>query len=595
MPIYIGHVMNKFLLALLLTSAIAPLSCFATEKNLTEEVSIEKSVPKVGTPQTQSIDQENLKCALEILKKNASELKSMYELGIKEAVNLFKMSQNPANINGEIDFTDDLFQLMGGAIDYGKDHGWPDGCRRDNRFKAINLLRAASYYMESYSHIMSFCIFLEKETTKDNILCVESNLKSLLSSALSKSMQSEEIKQTKEEISKFGEYPDIDRKSLILSPWLSAIEYLNKSVSSTQHQELPAPDNKREIFSKLIKSYSEEIMKFDKDLTNLSIYFISYQYVKNKDFYGKNDIYQKLIERIKGFNSQKLETQLQSHIKNDAEPFLKFANSFDDYIKDKVLNSALFPKENLEEDEWLSPSMKKQMTKKNVTVTKKTKKEVCEEETDQKKSKEAKESKSTKKKEPKKGDSSKKKAKKEKKKPEEKVKKEEQSHHPKKTWEEKLEEKGIELKPTEIETRVDFNLDYNPFLTKEVVEKLLDIYGNQSGKTSFGDYQTQGWGTNDDFFSVLTSAGWLENQYRLENGKVVNEKHGSSTVSLFAPKFKNAKSIYLKFHGDHKKHLKMRPIAQHFIVENLEKQGYTKDFLREYYTKNKDNFEKNKV
>ena len=126
------------------------------------------------------------------------------------------------------------------------------------------------------------------------------------------------------------------------------------------------------------------------------------------------------------------------------------------------------------------------------------------------------------------------------------------------------------------------------YFTKGVVEKFLDIFGNRLGEPQPKPgkcYQTQGWGQSDDFVAVLRSAGWLINQREVADGRIINEKHSSSTISFQMPSIPGVKLIYFKFHGDHESGLTMREIARHFIIKALENSGYPEAFWLEYYQK----------
>lgn len=135
----------------------------------------------------------------------------------------------------------------------------------------------------------------------------------------------------------------------------------------------------------------------------------------------------------------------------------------------------------------------------------------------------------------------------------------------------------------------------NPYLTQDVTQKFLDIFGNKEGdvrkkQANASLYQRKGWGTIENLKETLARAGWLNNQKETETG-IQKEKHKSSTISFRMPNsFKNMTAPVLKFHDDHGVSSQdMREITRYFIRESLEYFGYSEGFLLEYY---KENFEK---
>lgn len=124
-----------------------------------------------------------------------------------------------------------------------------------------------------------------------------------------------------------------------------------------------------------------------------------------------------------------------------------------------------------------------------------------------------------------------------------------------------------------------------PYFTREVVEKFIDVFGNEEGvrKKRGGGYLRQGWGKLDAFRNALEQAGWLVNQRELDSGLIINEKHGSSTISFQMPFVAGTNRLYIKIHSDHERGLHMRPIARHFITKYASDQGYPEEFWLAYY------------
>lgn len=116
-----------------------------------------------------------------------------------------------------------------------------------------------------------------------------------------------------------------------------------------------------------------------------------------------------------------------------------------------------------------------------------------------------------------------------------------------------------------------------PSMTKNVVEKFLDIFGNQLGdprKKNKNDYQRQGWGSIEDLKDVLTKDGWI-----------FNNQSGSSAISFSMPNTSHEIiAAQLKIHNDHGVGTQdMREITRHFIIKGLEYAGYNEEFFTKYY------------
>jgi len=143
---------------------------------------------------------------------------------------------------------------------------------------------------------------------------------------------------------------------------------------------------------------------------------------------------------------------------------------------------------------------------------------------------------------------------------------------------------------------------FKPYLTRDVVQKFLDIFGNKKGQIKKKDnpsYLRRGWGTIEELTDVLRGAGWLTNQK--ETGKGVQRtKHGSSTISFRIP-LKQATiagsgsgtadthgTLVIQFHNDHMHHrgALIREITRHFIIRALEAGGLSESILEEFYAQN---------
>lgn len=124
----------------------------------------------------------------------------------------------------------------------------------------------------------------------------------------------------------------------------------------------------------------------------------------------------------------------------------------------------------------------------------------------------------------------------------------------------------------------------NPYFTQDVVEKMLDIFGNQQGfrkKNNF--YKRMGWGKTDDFAKVLVKAGWYQDKKNI-NGILVNECYGSSTTSFQMPHVDGFSDLYIKFHNDHQRKENMKGVVHGLIKKYLMECGYPDKYWVDYYT-----------
>lgn len=481
--------------------------------------------------------QEVIQQAVELISANARIFEIAYQLAMSAARALKEQPSKTASKPSK-ELILEAKQWMGSAVDFGKDHGWPKGIYENQQFVALYFLRAAGYWLTYYLDMKLYAELLKNYPEDESVINFISNeLKEHRDKKAPPGMRID-IKahyepQQQHEIDEAGEYPAIDYEGLMYSPWSNIITTLE-----------PLFREKVPYFTfanKLRKPLRERLMKNDLQLQEASYYFIGYQDIKNGTYksgtFGKlfeapaREVYKKQESLREAFVNDKLRAPLA-----DLEDIIiSLDNSLNIFrsIPKKSRNIAKAPQQKVE------PVAKKLIE------------------------------------------------------PQEKA----ESDIPLKT---KTPQKFatapvLQIATSEKKSEKVYNKDeasqgspviHNPFLTQEVVEKFLDIFGNQKGQKknkNKGSYRCQGWGSIKDLKDKLAKAGWLLNQ-REVNGELQNEKHASSTISFRMPhSVKSVTAPVLKFHNDHTIGERMREITRHFIVKTLEHFGYSEEFLLAYY------------
>lgn len=574
--------------------------------------------------------QESIAIAADILEKNAQEFRAILELSVDAALYLFdeKTAFDTGNrINDEL--VKDAFHWMGGAINYGHEHYYPVGAREDKRFQAMHLVRAATFYTEWYFTAKAVSLALKSS------LSLESTLKSSLSVetindivvycenliARVGEQYSNLRPQTEEEKLAFGEFPSTDLDGLIRQPWTQVVSHLKGSVEQLKAAGGEPLANHR-LWLNIINGLSEKTLELDNEFYQLTISFIGFQYAKNGNkpaevadehrrelalFFRKTpkerniflnkrislklskllplikDIdetligYQhipfKLLE-VKSSLDKNEGTSEQQTKREDKGPTKKKKKKHKKKKKVAALANPVLPKDNDESvampslvianqgsdessvrdeqkstesgayDKLEEADVRAEIDEQEVNISSVAKPATSPISVTKPKSKRQRKA-------------------------------------------EKKRERAISRQPNVAQAASSSvtALSPNEYLTQEVVEKFLDIFGNRLGerqKKKTKSYQCQGWGLNDDFVSTLKAAGWLVNKRQTALGTIINEKHSSSTLSFQMPKG-SMKNIYLKFHGDHESKLAMREIARHFIIKHLEEAGYPEAFWQQYH------------
>lgn len=157
----------------------------------------------------------DIKIAEQIFLQNANDLKYIYELALGAASFLLK-KENSYTKGMSNDLVEDALKWMGGAIDYGKDHGYPEDARKDPRFIAIHLLRAATFYMEYHIISAFYADILKKKPLDENIAQIILYCEMIINNRTLD--LSDELKQTPNEIALFGEFPPFNAKIFFTHP-----------------------------------------------------------------------------------------------------------------------------------------------------------------------------------------------------------------------------------------------------------------------------------------------------------------------------------------------------------------------------------------
>jgi hypothetical protein len=502
---------------------------------------------------------------------------------------------------------------MGSAINFGKEHNWPIGLREDTVWIGINMARASTYWAHMSAHSRAAINYLKAYGFNENIL--KSIARDLYQRVTQRKPLNKYEPQDAGEIKKYGEYPPIDHEGLMFGPWRNIVskitallkEHGSQIATSSTAQDTKTVSNSETASQPIDAIYSaynsascnaiKEIDEADNKFNQASLWYLEwYRLQSGSD--GGSAYYPEVVTNLLKINNL---AQRKKTV------FTKIELASSSY--EKLLRG-------------LSEALKPQQATKGVDKTDEKQAEKKNKPTKRKVNKGKKKPKSKAKNKPKKPTKTAKESDDEGE--VEDLEADEDIGDPEDAVQESVVSSGAQSKIVSTSNAVvdkpstqntstaqrnpyrkmkpqpiakpavlaapatpQYNLAANRFLAKEVVELFLDVFGNKQGDVRQKNgriYQRQGWGTIDQFEKVLKKAGWLVNQRETSSG-VVNEKHGSSTISFRMPNSgKNVVAPIIKFHDDHKVKQDMREITRNFIVSSLEYFGYTEDFLEQYYT-----------
>lgn len=542
---------------------------------------------------------EELAMAREIFVTSAAEFKAIVELSLDATLHLLgkDVLYNTSRMTEELVL--DAFKWMGGAINFGHDHNYPVGARDDKRFQALHLMRATTYYVEWYLFFRLGALQLEHGIFEDDL--------SYFKTALAKALNQVFRPQTEEEIINFGAFPNFDTKSLIVNPTLNALKLMSKALEKRAGLSLKADAIavKSRIMS-LEAKLVDMARHVDELFLDLTSTFIGYQYAVNGEVPNRIavDIHKRRCQQYIRLPFAKKNLYVNTAIQSKLADAVAFIQNLDATIYDEINSPDTLIDTKASEADPLNdlskPVAQKKSKKKNKQRRRNNTKALSrvapptrihekdepiaeEVPSSEEKPEEEKIERQSMNANPSTVD----KPRQEKRTVSEKIKKETKTERKaKKKIARALERTS--LSQSSMPALKRRHLESSPFLTKEVVEKFLDIFGNKEGDIHHKRdslYQRQGWGISDDFSKTLKAAGWLVNQRQIGKGCIINEGHSSSTISFQMPWSDTHKPIYIKFHGDHQRGERMREIARHFIVKALEEFGCDESFWVDYYQK----------
>lgn len=150
--------------------------------------------------------EEAVQQSIAILDNNIQTLKTAYTLCFDTAKTLLRETDKPLSE----ELMEDAKRWMGSTVNYGYDHGWPDGIRENNKFLALHFLHATNIWLSKYEEIIGYKQFLEYfgDTVIDRF---HNGLVGYLDG---KKSQETPRPQTSMEIALFREYPNINYNTL---------------------------------------------------------------------------------------------------------------------------------------------------------------------------------------------------------------------------------------------------------------------------------------------------------------------------------------------------------------------------------------------